>query len=67
MKPEQLNQKSQVNSEAVLARARAVRQTPKGIKLAKGLQKVCIGLGFPGEVSESPVGCAETFMVGLRL
>ena len=26
-----------------------------------------IGLGFPGGTSESPVGCAEIFMVGFRL
>jgi primosomal replication protein N len=36
-KPEQKEEKSQVNLETILARIRAVRQTPKGIQLTDRL------------------------------
>ena len=36
-KPRQIEQKSQIDSEALLARIRAVRQSPKGIQLTDRL------------------------------
>ncbi|NGZ96950.1 MAG: hypothetical protein CV089_12660 [Nitrospira sp. WS110] len=36
-KPRKKNQQSQLSSEAILARARALRQTPQGIQLTDRL------------------------------